>query len=1846
MADYVGHSGAGLANTNQNDALKILDKFSGIKEGRRIKPLDRFDNVFYNHRYMYSEYNLLIGDTYFMIPPEFIMVTSESQSNDIIALRQENSQKQKSGYHKRNVIIELVFNGNEQINGYPVDGPEGTYYVDGLRQLLAQFKCTPFLPISNELINGMYGIFTVALQGINISTVSGYPNVMQAQISLQEVSMVPYIEMPDAYFQYMIDWDLFRFYYQSFLTEKHEYKKLQSLPLNKEYNHFKISILDESVLSSSEASKYNMLELITDTKVLNGDSNYVTWLDSNESDVTISEFQCAYSNLLTNIQMSNIGCPTVQFLGGMDTVYNITFETMDYSVVQAIEQCQISNDSLTRNNIKLHSVGFVKLESELVEFTGSLFVMVNSVTTNTVPGFPGLYNVQIQCVAYDIIQSEREELSGFLPFENENDGKNQIISQSFNGLKTKIKQDNYAEWKLRTSIEVYPDLRLPTYKEVNDVIEKINTFRKNNNLTELPYNIYPTEPVTLLHGLNPKNTVSMKSNSDGLYDTSTMQSTNGDEYNIFVDPDFYVFYPDSYESFLDIDENYYNNYSPKQQSSYSTKKVITHYPTFSEIDDEEEDFDLNNYSGSDLVEQYISLAKTFIGHTYKWGAAGNVSDSKGKCFDCSGFVTYLLKEIGVMPSNRGRLTVSSIVKGGGKLFKQIPWEQRQRGDCLCNSNASHVVICEGNGKIIHAANKSPYPKGGVKESNEYFTGTCWRPIAFIEASNNNTVSSGTVSSVGSKNNIVITTQFLNMVKQWEGYLSKATSADGGIDIGYGFHNQYYDGTKWVKIKYGMTMTKAQADKCLQYEFEQTWIPVVLRKLGQNGWDYRDFSNNQILALASYFYNRGAYNSSADKLLKKSNSPTIDAIGNNLPNYWGSKASAKKGLVNRRNKEKALFFSGDTGTTTQSTTSENTLTNAEFESICRTIMGETQGESSDAEKAMAQIIYDRLTCSDKRFGGLANILNGGDKQFKNSWTGTLNSTVQENVKKVFCDNDKYWPNKTALYFLTPEDTNATFKKRDTDWDRLGNIDKHTYWGKNTKGSGVKFTISDDEGIGNASSNNSTSEITLSFEEFTVDPEAFGEPIFTRTEDFRYISSNGKKDDRDRALGQNYSHVFHTAFCDDVQYSKKGRLVRAFPAYLFCILDDQSQWYRGDKLWTNYYTHHNVIDIAVHETNDMPISTATITVGNMYHNLDKTQGGLDNYSIANDSAYGSLAQWWYKNTGMIFGLGVKLTPTLIELHSQIYNHARVREGARVHIRMGYGSDPLGLAPMINGHISDITLGDQLSIIVTSDGHELVQHITSSQEKDVNNGFLGLFGLGAVQESSNIIASILCVRQSWANHLFAGNFEASKYSIEHFGLYFHQGIFDLSFSDAFNGYQEQYDILKNIYKANYKCEHMIYSSKFGMDGEQNVVFNKYNMTPWDIFQVATQQVPEYIVKPSIHQFDSRLFFGCPLYLERYRYDYIGEEIVEEMKTAAQIHAVDSIGNIIDNQVRVTGRYTNTNVKVMYTLGSKSVSTGVIHSDDTIDMGYQKTTILDTPITQDALGPDAIYEFLGYKVGEDSARRTGISNLLYGWQQEYQGELILTGHPGMKAHDYLMVDDSFASLYGICIAREVIHSFSTATGFTTSVIPGMIGYSTDQNSGMIQTVNNYLMLLNCFSNYHLQKKLLIDNYERNLNVIAELENAKNEIISRANRHVAINDTAFQVNMATHVGTALHVAIACKTVLKSCKDAKLVTKAIKGVSNVIKGAKTAKNILGAIKAGTTAVSTAVAPGIGTIIAAIVWVAIDMLLDSFFDWLDNKNVCVLLPMWWEGYPFVTNVKDGEKILLMDSNSNATEEAEK
>ncbi len=104
-----------------------------------------------------------------------------------------------------------------------------------------------------------------------------------------------------------------------------------------------------------------------------------------------------------------------------------------------------------------------------------------------------------------------------------------------------------------------------------------------------------------------------------------------------------------------------------------------------------------NVNGKELVE----FACQFIGRPYVWGGT-NINTG----VDCSGFTQYVYGHFGIK-------------------LPRVSWEQRTCGKAVSYNNAQpgdlifydgHVAIYMGNGKIVHASNKQPYPVGGIKIS--------------------------------------------------------------------------------------------------------------------------------------------------------------------------------------------------------------------------------------------------------------------------------------------------------------------------------------------------------------------------------------------------------------------------------------------------------------------------------------------------------------------------------------------------------------------------------------------------------------------------------------------------------------------------------------------------------------------------------------------------------------------------------------------------------------------------------------------------------------------------------------------------------------------------------------------------------------------------------------------------------------------------------------------------------------------------------------------------------------------------------------------------------------------------
>ena len=100
----------------------------------------------------------------------------------------------------------------------------------------------------------------------------------------------------------------------------------------------------------------------------------------------------------------------------------------------------------------------------------------------------------------------------------------------------------------------------------------------------------------------------------------------------------------------------------------------------------------------------VNYASQFVGNPYVYGGSSLTNGT-----DCSGFTRGVYKKFGkrLPHSSSAQRRYGKKVKGGIK--------NAQAGDLICYSG--HVAIYMGNNKIVHASNSAPYPRGGIKISN-------------------------------------------------------------------------------------------------------------------------------------------------------------------------------------------------------------------------------------------------------------------------------------------------------------------------------------------------------------------------------------------------------------------------------------------------------------------------------------------------------------------------------------------------------------------------------------------------------------------------------------------------------------------------------------------------------------------------------------------------------------------------------------------------------------------------------------------------------------------------------------------------------------------------------------------------------------------------------------------------------------------------------------------------------------------------------------------------------------------------------------------------------------------------
>lgn len=530
-----------------------------------------------------------------------------------------------------------------------------------------------------------------------------------------------------------------------------------------------------------------------------------------------------------------------------------------------------------------------------------------------------------------------------------------------------------------------------------------------------------------------------------------------------------------------------------------------------------------------------------------------------------------------------------------------------------------------------------------------------------------------------------------------------------------------------------------------------------------------------------------------------------------------------------------------------------------------------------------------------------------------------------------------------------------------------------------------------------------------------------------------------------------HSCHDMIVNDA----RGRMLRAFPTFYMMFIDEGRQIGKW-RLHDNFYNNMSIIDMQIVKSRKLAADTATITMSNFYQSFTTSGTDTNNLEPANfDDVVTS-----------IFSPREEFEKEESKLKNQnVGATIRLRAGARIHIRMGYGSNANMLPAVFNGVIAEANALDTVQIIAQGDGVELMNPIMEDDEaheiENKDDFFPGSWD--NKDTPKNIMNAILTTHGGFlADYLkdgigdegyFAGLINTNPYGIAHFG--------DKDYTTIIKSGEPTQNIFEAGSKPAWGDENSI-TNQYESDDVPYITFEVLNKTVWDIANICRSTTPDYICAVTPFDFRSTLFIGAPRYYYAYSYSMENGTVQEKRKPFQQYHLYTSHCDIISNGITASSRDMKTVALGLYEIAESlnikcQKRVGPIYADADIFPEFQKSMVVDTQLygkglpivgfftntlTNDLMDNVVTTESRNH---ENIAWRMTASALKDSMKDMYCGDLVILGDPSIKPHDRMYVDDAYTGITGQCLAKEVVHSFSINQGFITTVSPDLIGVVDD---------------------------------------------------------------------------------------------------------------------------------------------------------------------------------------------------------
>ena len=310
-------------------------------------------------------------------------------------------------------------------------------------------------------------------------------------------------------------------------------------------------------------------------------------------------------------------------------------------------------------------------------------------------------------------------------------------------------------------------------------------------------------------------------------------------------------------------------------------------------------------------------------------------------------------------------------------------------------------------------------------------------------------------------------------------------------------------------------------------------------------------------------------------------------------------------------------------------------------------------------------------------------------------------------------------------------------------------------------------------------------------------------------------------------------------------------------------------------------------------------------------------------------------------------------------------------------------------------------------------------------------------------------------------------------------------------------------------------VYTDKDMLGEIPYISFETRGKTIWDIMHICKSVAPDYITGIADFGFRNTIFFGKPHYYYAYDYVKFNEAWIEKRKPYQQYHIYFSDTDIISNDIKASEKGFKTAALGLYQdkqgAYTRNADVGPLWVDKDIFPEKQKNMLVDTRLKMKDGSPfkshkasdsnvetgNFIGDFIGGTLKNAAANVfdalhsavmtvagplyeeylwpavddvTGIfgvkpqHNKRIAWsatadalkesvKEMYQGGIIVIGDPTVKPQDRIFIHDVNNNMEGQVLVRDVVHTLSAVTGFTTTINVDAISTVDDRDEMYKQT-------------------------------------------------------------------------------------------------------------------------------------------------------------------------------------------------